>query len=66
MGFGPTNEEGLKCLEAFGTSIGSLPMRYLGLPLKKGKMSRIDWNPVIEKVKRKLQGWQANLLSRGW
>ena len=40
-------------------------MRYLGLPMKKGKKSRIDWQPVIEKVERRLEGWQAKLLSSG-
>ena len=33
--------------------------------LKKSKTSRIEWQPVIEKVERRLEGWQAKLLSRG-
>ena len=41
-GFGLTHEEGLQCSEALGTPIGSLPKRYLGLPLKKGKTTRTD------------------------
>ena len=38
-------------------------MRYLGLSLKKGKMSETNWILVIEKVERRLEGWQATLLS---
>ena len=38
-------------------------MRYLGLSLKKGKMSETNWILVIEKVERRLEGWQAKLLS---
>ena len=64
VGFSLTHEEGLQCLEALRTPIGSLPMRILGLPLKKGKMTRSDWDLVIEKVERRLEGWQAKLLSR--
>ena len=65
MGFGLTKEEGLQCLEALGMLIGSLPMQYLGLPMKKNKMSRQDWQLVIEKVERRMEGWQATPLSRG-
>ena len=64
MGFGLTHEEGLECSEPLGTSIGSLPLRYLGLPLKKGKTTRTDWDPIIEKVERRLEGWLAKLVSR--
>ena len=64
VGFGLTHEEGLQCSKALETSIGSLPMRYLSLPVKKGRTSRTDWDPIIEKVERRLEGWQAKLLSR--
>ena len=49
-------------MAALGTPIGTLPMRYLGLPLTKGRMLRTDWIPVIEKVERRLDRWQAKLL----
>ena len=65
VGFELTHEESLQCLEALGTPIGTLPMRYLGLPLTRGRMLRTDWNPVIEKVERRLEGRQAKILSRG-
>ena len=39
-------------------------MRYLGMPLKKDMTSRIDWDPVIEKVERRLEGWPAKSLSK--
>ena len=51
VGFSLTNEEGLQSLETLGTPIESLPMRYLGPPLKKGRMS------IIEKVEKRLEGW---------
>ena len=55
VGFELTHEESLQCLEALGTPIGTLPMRYLGLHLMRGRMLRTDWNPVIEKVERRLE-----------
>ena len=39
-------------------------MRYLRPPLKKGTMMRSNWDPVTKKVERRLEGWQAKLLSR--
>ena len=37
--------------------------RYLGFPLKHRGASSQDFNFVLEKVKKKLAGWKANLLS---
>ena len=64
VGFGLTHEEGFQCPGALGTPIGSLPMRYLGLPLKKGKMLGTNWILVIKKEEKRLEGWQTKLLSR--
>lgn len=36
---------------------GSLPMKYLGLPLGANVRDRSIWNPIIEKVERRLAGW---------
>ena len=37
--------------------------RYLGFPMKHRRASNQDFNFVLEKVKKKLVGWKANLLS---
>ena len=55
----------LQCSEALGTPSGSLLMRYLGLPLRQKKMSNNDWQSVVEKVERCLEGWQTKVMSRG-
>ena len=57
--------EETQCSQALGTPVGALPIRYLGLPLAGGRLSKADWQPVIEKVERRLEGWQARVLSRG-
>nr|GEZ36761.1 RNA-directed DNA polymerase, eukaryota, reverse transcriptase zinc-binding domain protein [Tanacetum cinerariifolium]GEZ41819.1 RNA-directed DNA polymerase, eukaryota, reverse transcriptase zinc-binding domain protein [Tanacetum cinerariifolium] len=42
-----------------------LPFTYLGIPVGSN-MSRIkEWNPIIEKFKRRLSKWKANMLSIG-
>ena len=65
VGFGLTQEERMQCSDAFGTLIESLPMRYLGLPLQNGKLRRIEWQPVIEKVETRL-GVARKAFVKGW
>uniref|UniRef100_A0A2N9I4J4 Reverse transcriptase domain-containing protein n=1 Tax=Fagus sylvatica TaxID=28930 RepID=A0A2N9I4J4_FAGSY len=45
--------------------IGSLPMSYLGLPLGASFKASAVWNPILEKVERRLAGWQKLYLSKG-
>lgn len=43
--------------------VGVFPMTYLGLPIG-GNTSRIAlWNPIIERIERKLASWKGKLLS---
>ncbi|XVF65903.1 hypothetical protein PTKIN_Ptkin09bG0288100 [Pterospermum kingtungense] len=42
-----------------------LPTTYLGLPLGARTNAVSIWNPVIEKVERRLAGWKSKVLSIG-
>ncbi len=48
-----------------GCKVGCLPIRYLGLPLMVGHLRKEDWWPIISRVEKRLEGWQAKLLSMG-
>lgn len=50
-------------LESLGFSEGSLPVRYLGLPLKSGKLSFDDCKVVIDRVQQKIDKWSSKCLS---
>ena len=52
-------------VDALGCKQGSLPMKYLGLPLGAKWKDRAVWNPIIEKVERRLAGWKRLYLSKG-
>lgn len=39
------------------------PLKYFGIPLSPNKLKRADWSPLLESFKRKLRGWEGNLLS---
>ena len=40
-------------------------MTYLGLPLGANFKSKSIWDPILEKMERKLSGWQRMYLSKG-
>ena len=44
---------------------GTLPMKYLGLPLGAKFKNKTIWNPILEKMERRLVGWKRLYLSKG-
>ena len=48
-----------------GYKQGSLPMKYLGLPLGEKFKDKSIWNPILEKMEKKLAGWKKLYLSKG-
>ena len=40
-------------------------MKYLGLPLGANFNKRTIWNPILEKMERRLVGWKQLYLSKG-
>ena len=45
--------------------VGSLPMKYLGMPLRSSFKTASIWNPILEKMEKKLFGWKRLYLSKG-
>ena len=45
--------------------VGSLPMKYLGMPLGTSFKTASIWNPILEKMQNKLSGWKRLYLSKG-
>uniref|UniRef100_A0A2N9FLS3 Reverse transcriptase domain-containing protein n=1 Tax=Fagus sylvatica TaxID=28930 RepID=A0A2N9FLS3_FAGSY len=45
--------------------ISQLPMNYLGMPLGSSFKALSIWNPIIEKMERRLAGWQRLYISKG-
>ena len=58
------NENGKEdILTTFPFSTGSLPVRYLGLPLLTKRMTVNDYMPLVEKIRKKMSSWIGRLLS---
>ena len=45
--------------------VGSLPMKYLEMPLGTSFKTASIWNPILEKMEKKLLGWKHLYLSKG-
>lgn len=43
-----------------GCEVGKQPFTYLGLPVWGNPRSKRFWNPVIERVEKRLVGWGRN------
>lgn len=50
-------------LEHFSFAAGTLPVRYLGLPLMTKQMTVADYTPLIEKVRSQISSWNNRFLS---
>ncbi|XP_021765919.1 uncharacterized protein LOC110730423 [Chenopodium quinoa] len=49
--------------DLLGVSQGSIPFRYLGIPLSSKKLIIAQCRPLVEKVTARIQGWMAKHLS---
>ena len=45
-------------------NVGTLPMRYLGMPLGAHYKDSSIWNLIIEKMEKRLSGWKRPYLSK--
>ena len=45
--------------------VGSLPLKYLGMPLGTPYKTTSMWNPISERMEKKLSGWKRLYLSKG-
>ncbi|KAK4383869.1 hypothetical protein Sango_3112000 [Sesamum angolense] len=56
-------QERQQILEYLGFQEGSLPVKYLGIPLTSSKLTLADCRPLFDKVDARLAGWNHLILS---
>jgi hypothetical protein len=49
----------------FGCEFGTLPFKYLGIPIHFRKLKNGEWKPIEDKFEIKLSSWIGKLLSYG-
>lgn len=60
---GVTDAAKQSILEQFPFDTGTLPVRYLGLPLLTKMMTVNDYTPLLEKIRNRISSWTARYLS---
>lgn len=60
---GIQEEEKRRILVNFPFAEGSLPVRYLGLPLMTQSMRRHDYLPLLERIRSRICSWTSRFLS---
>ncbi|XP_073039028.1 uncharacterized protein [Primulina eburnea] len=54
-----------RLLRITGFAEGHLPLKYLGVPLYRGNHTCSLFEPLLQSVRRKLEGWEIRTLSSG-
>jgi hypothetical protein len=49
----------------FGCGIGSMPFKYLGIPMTHRRLRNSDWQGIIDRFEKRLITWKAKFLSSG-
>ena len=60
---GVAEEEKRRILLNFPLAEGTLPVRYLGLPLMTQVMRKQDYQPLVEKIRGRINTWTSRYLS---
>jgi exonuclease III len=63
--FGRAMEREADYKNLFGCNSGSLPFRYLGIPIHFTRLRNGDWKPVEDRFESKLSCWAGKMLSYG-
>lgn len=51
--FGEANQVKELYSDIFTCPIGTLPMKYLGIPIDNKRLSNVHWSSTIDKLKKK-------------
>jgi hypothetical protein len=63
--FGKAKDEEDNYRNIFGYEVGSLPFKYLGIPIHYRRLLNKEWKPIEDRFERRLTSWLGKLLSYG-
>jgi hypothetical protein len=56
-------EEAHRFAHIFSCPLGNFSIKYLGVPLRYDNLTREDIQPLVDKILKRIAGWQGRLLS---
>ena len=59
---GPPRLDLLQVLDVLHCNIGSFPFTYLGLPLTPTTLSKTDWQPLLDRIDKRLAALERIIL----
>jgi mannosylglycoprotein endo-beta-mannosidase len=59
------NQRALQLANVMNCSTGVWPIKYLGVPVAGSRLHVSDWVSLVEKLMKRLEGWQGSALSIG-
>ena len=62
-GVGTNDDFSSQVAEYFNCLVDKLPIKYLGMPLGANPKRAATWEPIIDKVKKRLSSWKRRYLS---
>lgn len=57
-------EDGLRGMDALHCRLDNFPCKYLGIPLAIRKLCRVDWQPLLDQVRKLIPAWQRGMIQR--
>lgn len=65
VNLGRRNTAFLLIQSIMGCKVQKLPITYLRIPERRGRLIRHDWAPILDKIENQLDGWKSRVSSLG-
>jgi hypothetical protein len=63
--FGADYQEGEEMANMLNCSLGSFPMKYLGISISNHNINSVISNPILVKMRKRLDPWKGKYISSG-
>ncbi|KAE8790566.1 hypothetical protein D1007_35078 [Hordeum vulgare] len=59
-----SKEDGLRVTDVLHCRLNKFPCKYLGISMAIKKLSRADWQPLLDQVRKLIPAWQRRMIQR--
>lgn len=62
LGGNKSQQQVIACM--FNCKVGSFLVTYLWMPIREGRLLKEDWQPIINRIDKKISIWRSSNLSK--